>query len=249
MTDEQDENELDKPDETPAQIATEQALEQRTIPFMGDDLAAARTAEGAIYVTIPGMCRALGLNQIAQIRRITRTPALTKGLRLIPIDIGYGTKATNCLRVDRVALWLSGVATTRIKPEYRAKIEAYQEELAPVATQVFLRVLGVQVAPVTPPAAPAVAVSAAEIAEIRGQIADLYGVANLLQEHLAGLLSLPDQMSQALGMLEALSSRQDTAETQIARNVSPLAMRRTSASRSIAWYRKHSISHNHLPGT
>lgn len=212
MTDEQDGRELD---ETPVEIAAEQALEQRPIPFMGDDLAAARTAEGAIYVTLPGMCRALGLNAQAQSRRVARTSALAKGLRLIPIDTGSGVKATYCLRVDRVALWLAGMETSRIKPEYRAKIEAYQDELAPVAMQVFMRSLGVQPAPVTSPTVPAV--TSAEIAEIRGQIADLYGVANLLQEHLAALLSLPDQMGQALSMLEALSKRQDTAEGQIAR--------------------------------
>lgn len=220
MTDEQDERELD---ETPAQIVAEaeQALEQRPIPFMGDDLAAARTAEGAIYVTLPGMCRALGLNAQAQYRRIGRTSTLAKGLRAIPLDTGSGIKATYCLRVDRVALWLGGIETSRIKPAYREKIEAYQDELAPVAMQVFMRSLGIQPAP-QPPTAPAII--NAEIAEIRGQIETLYGVANLLQEHLAGLLPLPDQiaglndqMGQALAMLTALAERQESAESQIER--------------------------------
>jgi hypothetical protein len=218
MTDEQDERELD---DTSAEIVAEQALEQRPIPFMGDDLAAARTAEGAIYVTLPGMCRALGLNAQAQYRRIGRTSTLAKGLRAIPLDTGSGVKATYCLRVDRVALWLGGIETSRIKPAYRAKIEAYQDELAPIAMQVFMRSLGVQPAP-QPSTAPAV--TNAEIAEIRSQIETLYGVANLLQEHLAGLLSLPgqvaglnDQMGQALAMLTALAERQQSAESQIER--------------------------------
>jgi hypothetical protein len=124
------------------------------------------------------------------------------------------------LRIDKLALWLAGVETARVKPTYHAKIAAYQDELAPVATQVFMRVLGIQPAsqPSTTPA-----VTDAEIVEIRGQIETLFGVANLLQEHLAGLLSLPgqiaglnDQMGQALAMLTALAERQDTAETAIA---------------------------------
>jgi hypothetical protein len=59
-------------------IIQERAVEQRPIPFMGDELAAARTAAGAIYITLPGMCRALGLDQRAQIRRIERSQALAK---------------------------------------------------------------------------------------------------------------------------------------------------------------------------
>lgn len=84
-----------------------------------------------------------------------------------------------------------------------------------------MRSLGVQPAP-QPSTAPAV--TNAEIAEIRSQIETLYGVANLLQEHLAGLLSLPgqvaglnDQMGQALAMLTALAERQQSAESQIER--------------------------------
>lgn len=250
MSDEPNEHEIDQLDATPqpiteitTEITDEQAIEQRPIPFMGDDLAAARTAEGAIYVTVPGMCRALGLNLQAQVRRMTRTPALAKGLRRIPINTGNVVQVINCLRIDRVALWLGGVEPTRIKPEYRAKIEAYQDELAPVAMQVFMRVLGVQVAPT--PQSPALSTDpqgaqiAAQIAEIRSQIGDLYGVANLMQEHIEALFSLlaslPNQVAelggelseplwQALGKLEDIAGRQETldqrqesAESQIER--------------------------------
>lgn len=219
MTDEQDERDLD---ETPAEIAAEQAIEQRPIPFMSDELAAARTAEGAIYVTVPGMCRALGLNTQAQYRRMARTPSLAKGLRSIPLDTGSGVKSTYCLRVDRVALWLAGMETSRIKPAYRAKIEAYQDELAPVAMAVFMRVLGVQPAPETQP--PAI-VSAAQVAEIAAQLDTLMGIVSFLREHLdaqlaatseqIGALSL--RLDDAVTLLEALGEHQADTDSQIAR--------------------------------
>ncbi|HEY8323038.1 MAG TPA: phage antirepressor N-terminal domain-containing protein, partial [Ktedonobacterales bacterium] len=204
-------------------IATEQALEQRTIGFMDDDLEAARTAEGAIYVALPGMCRALGLSTQPQFRRIIRTPALEKGLRVIPLETRGGVQAMNCLRVDRVALWLAGVETSRIKPQFRAKIEAYQDELAPVAMQVFMRVLGVQ--PATPGAqAPAVA-PATPIGEIAEQLDTLLGVVSFLREHLdaqfaatseqIGALSL--RLDDAVALLEALGERQAATDSQIAR--------------------------------
>lgn len=210
----------DTDDTSGADVPEEQPIEQQLIPFMGDELAAAMTAGGTIYITFAGMCTALGLNVRGQAQRVQRTRSLRLALRRIPLETRGGLQRINCLRVDKLALWLAGVQTNQIKPQFRAKIEAYQDELAPLATQVFMRVLGIQSAP-QPPTAPTV--TSAEIAEIKGQIETLYGVANLLQEHLAGLLSLPgqvtglnDQMGQALSMLEALAERQESAESQIA---------------------------------
>lgn len=201
-------------------IPQEQAIEQRPILFMGDDLAAARTAAGAIYITLPGMCRALGLGVSAQVRRIERSAALAKGLRVIPLETRGGVQPINCLRVDRVALWLAGVETSRIKPGYREKIEAYQDELAPVAMQVFMRALGVQSAATTAPT-----VTKAQLTEIAEQLDTLTGVVTFLREHLdAGLAVTSEQigamslrLDDALRLLEALGERQVTAETQIAR--------------------------------
>ena len=166
------------------------------------------------------MCRALGLNTQPQFRRIVRTPALAKGLRVIPLETRGGVQSINCLRIDRVALWLAGVETSRIKPGYREKIEAYQDELAPVAMQVFMRALGVQPAMTTTPA-----VTKAELTEIAEQLDTLTGVVTFLREHLdAGLAATSEQigamslrLDDALRLLEALGERQVTAESQIAR--------------------------------
>lgn len=210
----------DTDDTSGADVPEEQPIEQQLIPFMGDELAAAMTSGGTIYISFAGMCTALGLNVRGQAQRVQRTRSLRLALRRIPLETRGGLQRINCLRVDKLALWLAGVQTNQIKPRFREKIEAYQDELAPVAMQVFMRSLGIQPAP-QPPTAPAVI--NAEIVEIRGQIETLYGVANLLQEHLAGLLPLPgqiadlnDQMGQALAMLAALAERQDTTETAVA---------------------------------
>jgi hypothetical protein len=205
-------------DATPQmEIPQEQAIQQRPVPFMGDELAAAMTAGGNIYITLPGVCRALGLNTQAQFRRIVRTPSLAKHLRSIPLDTRGGVQQVNCLRVDKIALWLAGVETLKVKTEFRAKIEAYQDELAPVAMQVFLRVAGIGTTQLVPATAPPEATALAE------QIDTLTGVVNLLREHLAGLLSLPGQveglalqLQHAMSLLESLAERQDMTEAQIA---------------------------------
>jgi signal transduction histidine kinase len=142
---------------------------------------------------------------------------------VIPLETRGGVQAVNCLRVDRVALWLAGVETSRIKPQFRAKIEAYQDELAPVAMQVFMRVLGVQPAAPTPQSS--AAATAAQIGEIAEQLDTLLGVVSFLREHLdAQLAATSEQMGalslrldDAVTLLEALGERQATTDSQIAR--------------------------------
>ncbi len=210
------------------QIPSEQALEQRPIPFIGDELAAALTTGGSIYISLPGMCSALGLNTQAQFRRMLRTPTLAKGLRVIPLQTRGGVQQINCLRVDKIALWLAGIEPTRIRPRFRAKVEAYQEELAPVATEVFMRVMGIQAGQLVPTSADLQ--HAGQIEQIVEQIDTLSGVVTLMREHLAALLSLPGQvqglsaqLGDAVAMLESLAQRQDAAEAQLADTGAQLA--------------------------
>jgi hypothetical protein len=115
------------------------------------------------------------------------------------------------------------VETSRIKPQFRAKIEAYQDELAPVAMQVFMRVLGVQ--PATPGAqAPAVA-PATPIGEIAEQLDTLLGVVSFLREHLDAQFAATSEqidtlslrLDDAVALLEALGERQAATDSQIAR--------------------------------
>src|SRR6266699_3981951 len=110
--------------DTDIDIPEEQVIEQQIVPFLGDDLAAALTPGGIIYISLPGMCKALGLLTRGQIRRIRETKSLTKGLRRIPLATRGGFQHANCLRVDKVALWLGGIQTNSMKnEEYRLKIE------------------------------------------------------------------------------------------------------------------------------
>lgn len=199
-------------------VPGEQVIDQRTVPFLDDELRAALTSGGSIYISLPGMCRALGLNTQAQLRRIMRTPSLLNALRIMSLETRGGAQQVNCLRVDKVALWLAGVETLSVKPAFRAKIEAYQEELAPVAMQVFLRMAGITTAQLVPASADPQAPILAE------QIDSLLDVLTFLREHLAAVLSLPGQvegialqLGQAITLLGSLAERQSSTETQLAR--------------------------------
>jgi P22_AR N-terminal domain len=206
-------------------ISEEQVIEQQIVPFMGDDLAATLAPGGHIYITLPGMCSALGLNTRGQLQRIQRTRTLSKGLRRISIKTKGGFQHLNCLRIDLVALWLAGVQPGSIKGELRAKIEAYQDELAPVATQVFMRVMGLQTREVIPTSNP-------QILALANRVDALTEITALVREYLETLLEAQGQTSmqldQAIRLLEALTDRQGVTETQVAK-IDERTQRLTSA--------------------
>lgn len=169
---------------------------------------------GSIYISLPGICAALGLGTQAQLRRIERTRTLAKGLRRISLQTKGGFQRVNCLRLDLIALWLAGAQTASMKSEFRAKIDTYQEELAPVATQVFMRVVGLRTAQLVPSDDP-------RIAALAEQIDTLTEIATFLREHMQGMLEAQGHVSmrleQAVQLLEALAGRQQTTENQVAR--------------------------------
>lgn len=197
-------------------IPEESAIDQRIVPFMGDDLAAALTSGGDIYISLNGMIAALGLNARGQTQRIQRTPTLARGLRRIPLQTSGGVQRVNCLRVDKIALWMAGIEPSRVKPAFQAKIEAYQEELAPLATKVFMRVMGISTAGSAP------TITDPRLVALAEQYDTLIDVALFIREHMVALATMPDQigalslqLDQAVTLLESLTQRQDTTELAV----------------------------------
>lgn len=215
-------SEQNQPDESSGQggadlsltILKEQAIEQKDIRFLDDTLPAALTSSGNIYLSIPGLCGALGLNVSGQTQRIQRTRSLAKGLRQITLTTPGGAQRINCLRLDRVALWIAGMQTNSIKADYREKIEAYQDDLAPVATEVFLRSAGVRLPDLVP-------VNHPLLVELAQNLEDLGDVANFLREHFAAIMLLPEQMNtltERIGqVLDVVVQRQQATEQQVAK--------------------------------
>ena len=214
---EQDQDALEANDTngSDADIPEEQVIEQQIVPFLGDELTAALTPDGIIYISLPGICKALGLLTRGQVRRIKETRSLAKGLRRIPLATRGGFQHTNCLRVDKVALWLGGIQTNSMKnEEYRLKIEYYQDELAPAATQVFMRVMGLRTREIIPSTDP-------QIIALADQVDTLTEITTLVREHMETLLEAQGrtsmQLEQAVHLLEALTNRQEATEDQVAK--------------------------------
>ena len=107
-------------------------LHQRIVPFHGDEVVAVQHPDSTVYVLFAHLCENLGLTRSSQVRRVRSHAVLRKGLILLPIQTESGTQDIQCLRLDLLPLWLSGVHIHRVKPELQAKLEHYQHEAATV---------------------------------------------------------------------------------------------------------------------
>lgn len=117
---------------------TLQAVEQKTVLFLSDELIAIRAADGHIYVSVRHLCHALGLDAQGQMRRITRQTILDEGFKGVDnLSTPGGHQSAYVLRVDLIPLWLSGIRTSAVKEEIRSKLEHYQREAAKVLWEAF----------------------------------------------------------------------------------------------------------------
>jgi P22_AR N-terminal domain len=197
--------------------------EQEIVMFHGRPIVAVRLDDGRIVVTLQSLCEGMGLNTQAQVRRIERTEALTGEVAYPWFETTYGPQEQAALVLDVLPGWLMGVDTRRIKGETHDTILAYQREAYAVLYQHFATHALALPAPAST-LAPADPQRAGQVAEIAAQLDTLTGAVNLMREHLAALLALPEQVAGIAGQLdetraliETLATRQDTADTQIAR--------------------------------
>jgi hypothetical protein len=61
------------------EITTLEAIEQKVICFLEDELVAARAEDGHIYVSLRHLCQALGLDRYGQVQRVQRQIVLNRG--------------------------------------------------------------------------------------------------------------------------------------------------------------------------
>lgn len=108
----------------------------------------------------------------------------------------------------------------RVREEARGDLIRFQLECVDVLADHFAR----KRQPALPAPALALVPQDPAVAAIVEQIADLTAVTNLLREHLAALLTLPDQVQavteqvgHVAAVVEALAERQGATETQVAR--------------------------------
>jgi P22_AR N-terminal domain len=114
-----------------------QTVQQQIITVMGEELSVVLTHDDHLYISLPEICAALGVNVRAQIRRIQRTQELLPGLRQLMLMTRGGPQRINCLQVDRIRAWLEGIQADTVQSTFYRKFEVYQRELATLARAAF----------------------------------------------------------------------------------------------------------------
>lgn len=118
-------------------VNTLTVVEQKEVEFYEDELAAVRTADGDVFVSLRHMCEALGIDSQGQRQRIQRHTVLAKGLMVCKLHTIKGLRNAYVLRVDLMPLWLSGIRSSSVKEAVRPKIERFQTEAAKILWQAF----------------------------------------------------------------------------------------------------------------
>jgi hypothetical protein len=113
------------------------ALQQRIVPFYGDELVAVRQTDGTIFVLFTRLCENLGLARWSQVRRVQSHEVLNDGFVTLEIETEGGVQSVQCLRLDLLPLWMSTLHTRRVKAEIQPKLVQYQKEAAAVLWQAF----------------------------------------------------------------------------------------------------------------
>jgi len=83
-------------------------LEQRIVPFYGDELVAVQRPDSTIFVLFARLCDNLGLRRYSQARRVQGHAVLNEGLIELTIETEGGAQVAQCLRIDLLPLWLPG---------------------------------------------------------------------------------------------------------------------------------------------
>lgn len=108
-------------------------IQQAEIPFFHDMLLAALGADGEAYIPITPFAQKLGLaGPRRQVARIKRDDTMQECLCKMQIDTAGGKQSMQCLRVDMIALWLTGIREAAVKEEIRPTLSWYKREAARV---------------------------------------------------------------------------------------------------------------------
>lgn len=113
---------LEPDEETPMQ---EEVTVQHQVPCLGQEVLLILTPLGNGYVSLANSCAILGLNIRGQLQRIQRTPQTRRGLRQFSVQTRGGSQRVNCLQLEYIPEWLSGINRRMLTKELEERVDTY----------------------------------------------------------------------------------------------------------------------------
>lgn len=106
-------------------------LEQAAIRLYDRPIRAVRLPDGRIVAVMTDLCSALGLNRSGQVQRIRSDDLLRDQLLFCLVDTGDDQQQPmDVLTAWAIPTWLHGIQLSRLAPEKRPAILAFQREAA-----------------------------------------------------------------------------------------------------------------------
>ena len=119
-----------------------QVIKEFPVDFFGETLTGYLTEEGHASIPLRRLCESLGIEVSSQRQRILHNPVLAESLipLMIPTEFRNRIRLQKvlCLDSKKLFYWLSTLDTSRIKPEKRDQIIAYQRQLADMTGYIFM---------------------------------------------------------------------------------------------------------------
>lgn len=168
-----------------------ESLPARIVPFYGDELVAVQHQEGDVLVVFGRLCDNLGLDRSGQVQRVQRHEVLREGLVTVPVQTEGGVQQMQCLRLDLLPLWLSGVQAKRVKEHLQEQLIHYQRE----AAQVLWREFRSQILVASPPPSPGE--ESAVLAQLQ-QIAEMGRAITMMAEQQIEIQRQQQQLAERL---------------------------------------------------
>lgn len=114
-----------------------EALPQKSVQFYDDELYAVQQDDGTIFAVFPRLCDNLEVSRSSQSRRIKKHAILNEGFVVLTLQTPGGAQKAQCLRLDLLPLWLSGLQLKSVRADIQPKLERYQREAASVLWTAF----------------------------------------------------------------------------------------------------------------
>lgn len=106
------------------------------VQFHGDEVEAI-PGDGTVHVVIRRVCESLGIDHSAQLARLKRSPWACVVMMATQMPGDDQVRELACLDLDSLPMWLATIQPSRVRPEIRPKLEAYQRECARVLRDHF----------------------------------------------------------------------------------------------------------------
>lgn len=105
------------------------------VPFRGDEITCVETPDG-VFVPIKPICERFGLDWKSQHRKLSANE-MRWGMVMMTIPSVGGEQETCCIPVTKVFGWLATISPSKVKPEVRDSLLAYQTEADEVLDRHF----------------------------------------------------------------------------------------------------------------